>query len=162
LHRYRTPKDTLGALRAEERSGLIAMIETLHEAEKHFVRSIHAALKHRFGAIADECKGLASATMKNRFQGERDKWRIAFAGAKTHEQIRAALSDLWSRGGTNSVLQAHWEDILPLLRPDQWQTARDLGLIALASYKREGAAPGDDDEQPGSEDPKSEEEEVSK
>jgi CRISPR-associated protein Cas8a1/Csx13 len=134
LHRYRTMKDNLGALRTEERSGLIAMTDKLEEAEKHFVRSVHVALRRRFGAIAKECEGNL-ATMKNRFQGERDKWRMAFAGSKTHEQIRGALADLWSRAGANRELQAHWEELLPLLRPEHWQTARDLGLVALASYQ---------------------------
>lgn len=133
LHRYRTSTDNLGALRNEDRKGLIAMTSMLEEAERHFVQSIHVALRQRFGAIAEESKN-NPATMKNRFQGERDKWRLAFAGAKTHEQIRAALADLWSRGGSNTVLREHWGDILPMLRAEQWQAARDLGLIALASY----------------------------
>jgi CRISPR-associated protein Cas8a1/Csx13 len=144
LHRYRTMKDNLGALRPEERSGLIAMTDKLEEAEKHFVRSVHVALRRRFGAIAKECEGNL-ATMKNRFQGERDKWRLAFAGSKTHEQIRAALADLWSRAGANSELQAHWEELMLLLRPEHWQAARDLGLVALASYQS-AVEPADDEE----------------
>lgn len=146
LHRYRTKDDSLGALRAEERKGLIAMTKHLGEAEAYLVRSVHIALRQRFGAIADESRKEAPATMKNRFKGERDKWRIMFAGAKTQEQTRAALAELWGRAGANAELQAHWQDILPLLRADHWQASRDLALIALASYQGKGAQEGDDDE----------------
>ena len=85
--------------------------------------------------------------MKNRFQGEREHWRIAFVGAKTQDQIRAALSDLWSRAGTNAELQRGWQKVLPLLRADHWQVARDLALVALASYESSGLA-DESEEQP--------------
>ncbi|OQC41220.1 MAG: CRISPR-associated protein Cas8a1/Csx13 [Acidobacteria bacterium ADurb.Bin051] len=142
-----------GALRYDEKEGLTIMEELLEEAEKIFVRSIHQALRQRFGAIAEESAG-TKATMTNRFDAERERWRLAFAGAKTHEQIRAALADLWSRGGSNRELQESWQAILPLLREERWQTARDLGLVALASYRGRGMeAPGaDDDLEPDDED----------
>ncbi|MBP7676309.1 MAG: type I-MYXAN CRISPR-associated Cas8a1/Cmx1 [Thermoanaerobaculia bacterium] len=127
-------RNDLGALYPEEKEGLSIMVESLGGAERSFVRSVHAAVRSRFGAIASEAAG-ATATMKNRFQGERERWRLAFSGAKTPEQIRAALADLWSRGGSNPELRENWEEILPLLRPERWQEARDLALVALASYK---------------------------
>lgn len=136
IHYYKD-KDNLGALYQEERKGLVAMLKYLEEAEQALVNSVHVALRQRFGAIADETQGNA-ATMKNRFKGERDRWRLAFSGAKTCEQIRAALADLWSRAGTNKELQAHWKDLLPLLRSENWQAARDLSLVALASYQGTG------------------------
>jgi CRISPR-associated protein Cas8a1/Csx13 len=135
IHYYRDrDRKNLGALYPDEKKGLLTMLPHLEDAELALVRSVHLAMRQRFGAIADECKG-NPATMKNRFQGERDKWRLAFAGSKTPEQIRAALADLWSRAGSNAELRAHWQTILPLLRPASWQTARDLGLVALASYQ---------------------------
>jgi CRISPR-associated protein Cas8a1/Csx13 len=146
LHRYRTIKDKLGALRIEDKKGLIEMTNRLDEAEAHLVRAVHVALRQRFGAIADETKGMAAQTRKNRFQGERDKWRLAFAGAKTHEQIRGALADLWARAGSNVELKTHWEELLPLLRAERWQTARDLALVALASYHGGGPREEDDAE----------------
>lgn len=132
----------LGGLFPEEKEGLNVMVEKLGGAERSFVRSVHAAVRSRFGAIAAETAD-ASATMKKRFQGERDRWRMAFSGAKTPEQIRAALADLWSRGGSNPELRENWEEILPLLRPERWQEARDLALVALASYK--GQRPEEDE-----------------
>lgn len=133
IHYYRE-RDNLGALFTEEREGLIAMLNHLEAAELALVRAVHAALRRRFGAIADETHG-NPATRKNRWTSERDRWRHAFAGSKTPDQIRAALADLWSRAGRNEELQEHWEAVLPLLRPTHWKTARDLALVALASYR---------------------------
>lgn len=136
LHYYRE-KDNKGALYPSERKGLIEMTKYLPEEERLLVESVHTALRQRFGAIADENKGNITA-MKNRFQGERDKWRLKFAGCKTSDQVRSALSDLFSRGGTNKVLQDHWKAVLPLVTdPSNWQLTRDLALVALASYQRE-------------------------
>ena len=35
--------------------------------------------------------------MKNRMQGEFDKWRLAFSGSKTPDQFRQSLCDLFGR-----------------------------------------------------------------
>ena len=58
---------------------------------------------------------------------------LPLAGAKREADVRFVLTDLFSRGGTNSVLRKGWSAVLPVLRKD-WQLARDLGLLALASY----------------------------
>jgi len=131
IHQYRDANN-LGALRFVEKEGLIKMTEKLDEAEKTLVCAVHTALRQRFGAIAEESDN--DTTRKNRFRGERERWRLAFSGAKTHEQIRAALADMWSRGGSNKQLKEGWEAVLVLLRAEHWQTARDLALVALASY----------------------------
>jgi len=140
---YYADKNNLGALRPSEKKGLITMLDHLEDTERSLVTSVHLALRHRFGAIASECKD-NPVTMRNRFGSERDRWRHAFAGAKTGAQVRAALADLWSRAGSNRELQQHWQDILPLLREEHWRTARDLALVALASYQGAGAETADD------------------
>jgi CRISPR-associated protein Cas8a1/Csx13 len=76
--------------------------------------------------------------MRNRFGGEYDRWRLAFAGAKTADQFRKALCDLFSRAGSNPVLRESWQDILPMLRVNNWQHARDLALLGLCSYQGRG------------------------
>jgi len=53
----------------------------------------------------------------------------------TQEAVRAALASLWSLAGPNQELRDSWQQIVPLLRPKHWQTARDLALVALASYR---------------------------
>lgn len=126
-----------------ERKGLHAMIsdKSMWDAagEETVVRAVHEAIRSRYGRIADENKGNPAA-MRNRFRGEYDRWRLAFAGAKTPDQFRKALCDLFSRAGNNSVLQQSWQDILPLLRTNNWQHARDLALLGLCSYQGRGEA----------------------
>jgi CRISPR-associated protein Cas8a1/Csx13 len=147
IHQYRT-RDNLGALFIEERKGLIKMLEHLQDdARVSFVRSVHQAIRNRLGAIAEETRDNPVAR-KKRWQDEREKWRIRFAGAKTHEQVRAGLADLWSRAGSVRELRERWEVVLPLLGSERWQEARDLALVALASY---ASAVDDADEETGDE-----------
>jgi CRISPR-associated protein Cas8a1/Csx13 len=124
-----------------ERRGLNAMTSSDvfwdHAGEAAVVRAVHEALRNRYGKIADENKG-KPGTMKNRFASEYDRWRLAFAGAKTSDQFRKALCDLFSRAGNNSVLRGAWTDVLPFLAPGRWQLTRDLALLALASYVGKG------------------------
>jgi CRISPR-associated protein Cas8a1/Csx13 len=121
-----------------ERKGLHEMIadENMWDepGERIVVQAVHEALRGRYGQIADENKTNPVA-MRNRFGGEYDKWRLAFAGAKTPDQFRKALCDLFSRAGRNSVLQQQWQEVLPMLRVSNWQHARDLALLALCSYQ---------------------------
>lgn len=128
-----------------ERKGLHAMIADAtmwdSDGEKTVVRAVHEALRNRYGQIADENK-TNPAAMKNRFQGEYDRWRLAFAGSKSADQFRNALCDLFSRAGRNAVLQKSWQEVLPLLRAKTWQHARDLALLALCSYESQTGASG--------------------
>jgi CRISPR-associated protein Cas8a1/Csx13 len=98
----------------------------------------------RYGRIADENKS-NPAGMRNRMERFREKLRLDLAGAKTEARVRFALMDLFSRGGNNSVLRAGWATVLPVIRKD-WQLARDLGLLALASYAGRGAGQPDQPE----------------
>lgn len=124
-----------------EKKGLQAMIENStvwdHAAETALVHAVHEAIRCRYGKIADENKG-KQAAMKNRFANEYDRLRLAFSGAKTVDQFRETLCDLFSRAGRNTVLQQSWAEILPLLREPSWRAARDLSLLALASYVGSG------------------------
>lgn len=124
-----------------ERGGLHAMISEDAmwdaEGERIVVKAVHEALRGRYAQIAEENKS-SPGTMRNRFSGEYDRWRLAFAGAKTPDQFRKALCDLFSRAGRNSVLQKQWQDVLPMLRMSNWQHARDLALLGLCSYQGRG------------------------
>ncbi len=137
----------LGKLYPEERKGLFAMLKHLEDAERILVESVHLALKQRFGAIAEENRDNPAAR-KNRWNSERDRWRLAFAGAKTLDQVRAALADLWSRAGPNRALMEGWPKVLPLLRSEHWRAARDLALVALASYQRQGPEETEEEAEP--------------
>lgn len=138
IHYYRAPGN-LGALFLDEKAGLCRMVDQLEAAEAVIVRSVHDAMRRRFAVIwADE--SASKAAKQKRMQSEVEDWRLAFVGAKTEDQIRNALARLWSRAGTVPALCEGWELALPLLRAGKWQTARDLALIGLASYKSERSA----------------------
>ncbi len=140
-HNNRPVRDRLGF----ERKGLYSMIQARRmfddEGEALIVKSIHEAIRQSLGRIREQTDGgrpgaLSQAT-KNRWERFREKLRLDLAGAKTEAQVRFALMDLFSRGGSNSVLRQSWEAIFPVLRRD-WALARDLGLLALASYAGRG------------------------
>lgn len=122
-----------------EREGLIKMTkdDQLFDdpGEQAIVRCVHSALRSRYAQIAGENKNKPVA-MRNRFNNEYERWRLAFAGSKTPDQFRASFADLVSRGGPgNRPLQEAWSQMLPFLRDRRWQQARDLSLLALASYE---------------------------
>ncbi len=124
-----------------EKKGLKAMVEKVpwsDTGESTIVNAVHESIGRRYGLISKESKGNSTA-MKNRWKGEYDRWRLAFAGAKTSEQFRRSLCDLFSRAGVNSVLQDNWTNILTMLSDNRWQQARDLALLGLASYSGKGA-----------------------
>ena len=127
-----------------ERKGLHDMISDLtmwdHPGELRVVEAVHEAMRQSMGRIKDETDGAnapLSAATKNRWERFREKLRLDLAGAKTEAQVRFVLMDLFSRGGHNVVLRQHWQEVLPVIRRD-WQLARDLGLLALASYVGRG------------------------
>ncbi len=119
-----------------ERGGLHAMIsdpDMWDEAgERRVVEAVHEAMRVRYGQIADENRGKQTA-MEGRMKRFRERLRLSLAGAKREADVRFALTDLFSRAGSNSVLREHWATVLPVIRKD-WQLARDLGLLAFASY----------------------------
>jgi CRISPR-associated protein Cas8a1/Csx13 len=128
-----------------ERGGLHAMTSNPamweHENEATLVRAVHEALRCRYGQIADMNRGNPVAR-KKRWAIEYDRLRLAFAGAKTGDQFRKALCDLFSRARNNRILRDAWGELLPLL-VDRWQLARDLALLALPSYASEGEEDSD-------------------
>lgn len=128
-----------------ERKGLHAMISDPKmwddEGERLVVQAVHEAIRQSLGRIRDETDGQAakqlSQATKNRWERFREKLRLDLAGAKTQAHVRFALTNLFSRGGNNAVLREAWQKVLPVIRRD-WQLARDLGLLALASYAGKG------------------------
>ena len=129
-----------------ERLGLHKMVQGNvwdHDGQRALVVAVHHALRGRYGQIAKENEANRVA-MQNRFRGEYDKWRLAFSGAKTADQFRFSLCDLMSRVPANKELQTNWSVVIPMLSGNDWQLARDLSLLALASYQgKEQPTPDD-------------------
>ncbi len=127
-----------------ERKGLHDMMNDKlmwdDEGQALVVRAVHEAIRQTFGRIYQETDGSGSPVSKateNRWKRFREKLRLDLVGAKTQTQLRFALTDLFSRGGSNPVLRESWQKVLPVIQRD-WNLARDLGLLALASYVGRG------------------------
>ncbi len=136
-----------------EKGGLKEMIEKSkwnEEADRKFVEAVHVAINHRYGALA------ARASQKGEripFDREYERMRTGLMRSKNAQTLRAELADLFARGGINKNLQENWVEILPLFNGSDWQKAKDLALLALASYTGKGAeevekeATGDEEEE---------------
>lgn len=130
---------------AFERKGLKAMSERLlwdHEREAVLVRAVHTAISNHLGRICadtDQGRPLSQAT-KNRWDRFKERFRLSLTGAKTAEQCRNALCVLFAGSVHNPELTKKWQQVMPLLLED-WRKARDLGLLALASYGGRGDEP---------------------
>jgi CRISPR-associated protein Cas8a1/Csx13 len=128
-----------------EQQGLHAMIaETKlwdEAGERLVVEAVHQAMRHRLAQIRSDTEGgtttvLTQAT-RNRWDRFRERLRLSLCGAKTERDLRFALMDLFSRAGNVPALRDGWPHVLPVIRRD-WHLARDLGLLALASYAGRG------------------------
>lgn len=124
-----------------EREALHTMCETIefdYSREKTLVRAVHQAIRIRLAQIKQETQGKGKSppnqATKNRRNRFREELRLSLVGAKTQDQCRAAICELFGKAGRNRILQEKWEQLLPLfVDANQWQKARDLALLALAS-----------------------------
>lgn len=79
---------------------------------------------------------------------EFEKVRVSLARCKNAATFRESITDFWARGGSlhkgeDTLLKAGaswWQDVMSLLDEKNWRKAKDLSLLALASY------PGSKDE----------------
>jgi CRISPR-associated protein Cas8a1/Csx13 len=135
-----------------ERKGLHAMTENKifweQEGETIVVKAVHRAISNSLGRIKQDTDGPGNAppsqATKNRWDRFKERLRLALVGAKTADQCRNALCTLFGNAGPNSELQRGWPIILPMLSDKNWQKARDLALLALASYAGKGGAGADE------------------
>jgi CRISPR-associated protein Cas8a1/Csx13 len=122
-----------------QRKGLNEMATQLQwdqEADQRLVESVHQALRNRYGAMAKRAQEKGEAPQ---FGREFERIRTSLMRAKNAQTMRSELADLFARGGLNKSLQQCWLRLLPLFTGDDWQRARDLALLALASYVGQGA-----------------------
>ena len=128
-----------------ETKGLHAMIAEKkmwdQGGEQLVVEAIHQAMRRRMAQIRSETDGNTSTVLsratKNRWERFRERLRLSFCGAKKEDDVRFVLMDLFSRAGNIPALRGEWQHVLPVIRQD-WRLARDLGLLALASYAGKG------------------------
>ena len=121
-----------------EKRGLSTMISEMQwssEIDRLLVEAVHGALRNRYGALAKRAKEKGEAI---NFSREFERIRSSLMRVKNAELMRAELADLFARGGQNRTLQQNWAKILKLFTGPDWQKARDLALLALASYGGQG------------------------
>ncbi|MGP8051968.1 MAG: type I-MYXAN CRISPR-associated Cas8a1/Cmx1 [Desulfobaccales bacterium] len=122
-----------------EREGVHTMVEQAEwpeEADQLLVKAMHQALRNRYGALAQRAKERGETPA---FDREFERIRTSLMRSKNASTLRAELADIFARGGLNQTLQEHWPKLLPLFTGSDWQRARDLALLALASYAGKGA-----------------------
>lgn len=122
----------------DERRGLQQMVNdsrTMPDGpEARLVRACQEAWRRRLGALGERARsqGLSFPDLARR---EYERVRISFTRCKNANMLRQTLTDFWARAGAPLPdLQEAWPTILPLL-DSRWKDARDLALLALASYK---------------------------
>ena len=121
------------------------------EGEALVVKAVHEAIRKSLGRIKKDTDGEGrkppSQTTKTRWKRFQENLRISLAGAKTANDARHALCELFSRAGRVPALMDDWQLILPKLADRRWQLTRDLALLALASYSGKGVRANDQQSQ---------------
>jgi CRISPR-associated protein Cas8a1/Csx13 len=123
-----------------ERGGLFKMVNQAISDERAqiFVRACHEAWRRRLGQLGERAKreGASFGDLASR---EYERQRVEFSRCKNAAALRETVTDFWARsGGSVPELAGGWTKILPLLGEQEWRTARDLALLALASYQPSG------------------------
>ena len=149
---YMTNKETREQL-LYERKELNEMVEKAvfdDENQRILISACHEAWRRRLGQLGDRSRS-ESTDFNSLANREFERWRVSLARCKNASSLRETLVDFWSRTGPLPALQNRWQDILSLLDDPQWRLAKDLALLALASYKpankeEEAALAGDSDQ----------------
>ncbi|MEH2395561.1 MAG: type I-MYXAN CRISPR-associated Cas8a1/Cmx1 [Nostoc sp.] len=103
------------------------------ESQKLFIKACHEALKKIYAKIYGRTNEGQYA------QIERENIRILsqLRRCTNAENFRKFIAEFWGRAGQLSILEKHWEELLPLTSGIMdWKVARDLTFIALASYPK--------------------------
>jgi CRISPR-associated protein Cas8a1/Csx13 len=102
-------------------------------SQKFFILACHEALRKRYAKIYSNTKEGDYA------QIERENKRlVSQLGRCTNaDNFRKFIAEFWGKAGQISILQEHWEELLPITTgATNWQVARDLTFIAFASYQK--------------------------
>lgn len=118
-----------------EREGLSNMIQNGQwdeKAQKLFVQACHEALRKTYAKIYNRTQEGDYAQIDRKTE----RIRAELGRCKKATTFRQFITDFWARAGRISILEDHWEELLPLTTGMMdWKVARDLTLLALASYK---------------------------
>jgi CRISPR-associated protein Cas8a1/Csx13 len=134
-----------------ERKGLNGMINEalsgmLGTREEKFVLACHSAWRARMRQLYERAER-ENADTNSLIQREFERLRAGLSRCKNAAALREAVTGFWARaGGSLPELRDAWREIIPMF--DDWHLAKDLALLALASY-----APRDAKEEPAASSP---------
>jgi CRISPR-associated protein Cas8a1/Csx13 len=129
----------IAGMLAYERGGLKRMIEEVKwsdDADRLFVEAVHNAIRNIYGALAARAR---DRNEKIPFDREFERMRAGLMRCKNKQTLRGELANIFARGGLNPTLKSNWRELLPIYDGSDWQKARDLALLALASYSGRGS-----------------------
>lgn len=116
--------------------GLLTMIEAAQwddQAKKLFIKACHEALRKIYAKIYNRTPEGESAQIER----QNTQIRSELGRCKNAATLRNFMSRFFAEAGQNSILQEHWEELLPITSGEiDWRITRDLALLALASYKK--------------------------
>lgn len=124
-----------------EKEGLVSLMRNAESwpegPEQAFVKACHEAWRRRLGRISEKA-GRQAGSFKDQAAREFERLRVLFSRCKNAASLREAVVDFWARGGGgNEALQDHWRETFALFDERNWRKAKDLALLALASYRSE-------------------------
>jgi CRISPR-associated protein Cas8a1/Csx13 len=104
------------------------------DQQELFVTVWHAALARRYAKLYERARD-ESLDGNTLVGNEYDRIRAELGRCKNAATLRAACVDFWARGGQTSPAQQHWRELIRFFDSEHWELARDLSLLALASYQ---------------------------
>jgi CRISPR-associated protein Cas8a1/Csx13 len=108
------------------------------EEERLFVEAFWETLASLYKQEADAVERGGARKVEERWDDLNDEVKRSLMRAKTRELLRGTLAELFARAGRQSTIREHPATIWNLLNdPYDWKKARDLALLALASYQSE-------------------------
>ncbi|MGB3188116.1 MAG: CRISPR-associated protein Cas8a1/Csx13 [Limnoraphis sp.] len=116
------------------------MIENSHwdiPTQKLFIQTFHEALRRIYGQVAAKAKKQED----NWIQFDREYQQIysSLTRITDFESFQSFICQFWARGSRPGhlipTLQEHWDKFLFQDEDFNWEQARNLALLALASYK---------------------------
>lgn len=120
----------------KELNEMVQKAEYENERERLFVGACHDAWRRQLGKLGDRARREKAdfTSLANRAS---EKLRMSVSRCRNAKDLRETVVDFWARSGPIKALQENWHDILPLFDEKNWRLAKDLALLALASYHSE-------------------------
>jgi len=106
------------------------------ESERYFVEAFWEILASLYAQEAKAVERGGSRKVEDRLDDLNEDIRRSLMRAKTRVLLRGYLAELFAKGGRQPTLVQNRTAIWKLMdHPWEWKRARDLALLALATYQ---------------------------